>query len=200
MTADWWDWIVAALTTPSAAYWPVYVGLLLSVLVVAALLYALFGRRRGDSLQRALEELSYEQLRNVVLPKADDGEIHIDHILLTERGILIVEAKEIRGIVFGGDRMHDWTVMDNGRRYTIANPQAALYDRIAAVRLVVSDVPVEGRIVFGADADFSKGLPSLVCTEQQLRAELPVVSGKRGSASRSAFDPHWQTLRDAAFR
>lgn len=191
--------IRAAFIEPQPAFWPVY----LAVLVLAALLVWLvvlvLGRRKQWSLERTLSEVSYEQLAHVVLPKADDGEIHIDHILLTENGIMVVDAKDIRGIVFGGDRMHDWTVMDNGRRYTIANPQAGLFDRVAAVKLVVTDIPVEGRIVFGADADFSKGLPSLVCTERELLSELPRVGGKTTSQTHAAFVAQWQKLREAAF-
>jgi len=38
--------------------------------------------------------------------------------------------------------MSDWTVMGRGRRFTFDNPQPALYDRIAAVKALVGDVPV----------------------------------------------------------
>lgn len=193
------EMIRAAFLEPHVAFWPVYAGVLLLLALLAWLVTLVVGRRKKWTLARTLDEVSYEQLAQVVLPKADDGEIHIDHILLTENGIMVVDAKDIRGVVFGGDRMHDWTVMDNGRRYTIANPQAALFDRVAAVKLVVTDIPVEGRIVFGADADFSKGLPSLVCTERELLSELPRVGGRTASQTRAAFVTQWQKLREAAF-
>ena len=38
------------------------------------------------------------------------------------------------GAVFGGDQMIEWTVIGKKRRFTFANPQHALYDRMAAVR------------------------------------------------------------------
>ena len=193
------EMIRAAFTEPHIAFWPVYAGGLSLVALLVWLILLVAGRRRKWTLTRTLDEVSYEQLAHVVLPKADDGEIHIDHILLTGNGIMVVDAKDIRGVVFGGDRMHDWTVMDNGRRYTIANPQAALFDRVAAVKQVVTDIPVEGRIVFGAEADFSKGLPSLVCTERELLSELPRVSGSNASQTRAAFVTQWQKLREAAF-
>ena len=62
---------------------------------------------------------------------------------------------------------------------------------------MVSDIPVEGRIVFGTGADFSKGLPSHVCTEAELIAELPRVGG-RSTQTRKAFELEWQKLREAA--
>ncbi len=190
--------VLAAFTAPALAFWPVYLGVALLAVMIIWLIIVVLERRNRRTLERALSDISYERLSHVVLPKADDGEIHIDHILLTEHGIMVVDAKDVSGVVFGSDRMHDWTVMDRGRRYTIANPQAALFDRVAAVKLVVTDVPVEGRIVFGAQADFSKGVPSLVCTEVELLSELPKVGGNTNSQTRAAFLTEWQKLREAA--
>ncbi|MEL7310725.1 MAG: nuclease-related domain-containing protein [Pseudomonadota bacterium] len=169
----------------------------LLVLVVAVTL--VIRARRPKSIGKLLNAISFEKLDNVVLPKADEGEIHIEHILLTQGGIYVIDPKEIRGIVFGSDKMHDWTVLDNGRRYTIANPQGPLFDRVAAVRQVVTSIPVKGCILFGVDADFSKGRPAHVYTEQMLKDELPAVDGARASQLRASFDAEWQKLRDAAF-
>lgn len=191
------DELKRALTSPQPEDWPIFAALVAAVLAIILLLAVWIRRRRRVPLARRLAEVSHDQLTDVVLPKADDGAIHIEHILLTERGILIVDARDIAGVVFGSDRMHDWTIMDRGRRFTIGNPQAALYDRVAAVKLIVTDVPVEGRIVFGAQADFSKGVPSYVCTESELLAELPRVRGRQTQA-RKAFAIEWQRLRDAA--
>ncbi|MEO0346116.1 MAG: nuclease-related domain-containing protein [Pseudomonadota bacterium] len=190
------DAVTRAFAEPGPEHWPVYAGLLA---IIAALLLVLhwIRSRSGGSLSARLADVCHDQLTDVVLPKADDGAIHIDHILLTERGIVVVDSREIKGIVFGSDRMHDWTVMDGGRRYTIGNPQADLYDRVAAVKLVVTDVPVEGRIVFGSGADFSKGKPSHVLTEAELVASLPRVAG-RSTQTRKAFELEWQKLREAA--
>ena len=52
--------------------------------------------------------------------------------------------------------------MAKDRRYTLVNPQPALYDRVAAVRSVVPNVPVTGHVLFSAEADFSKGMPKEV--------------------------------------
>lgn len=189
--------VMRAFAEPGPEHWPVYAGLLVLVVLLLALLVRWLQSRSRGSLSARLADVCHDQLTDVVLPKADDGAIHIDHILLTERGILVVDSRDITGIVFGSDRMHDWTVMDGGRRYTIGNPQADLYDRVAAVKLVVTDIPVEGRIVFGSDADFSKGKPSHVLTEAELVASLPRVAG-RTTQTRKAFELEWQKLREAA--
>ena len=53
--------------------------------------------------------------------------------------------------------------------------QSALYDRIAAVKAVAGDVPVEGRIVFTGRGKFPKGLPKWTLMVDSLRAEFPPV-------------------------
>lgn len=191
------DPITRAFAEPGSEHAVVYVGLFVLVALFLLAVVRRIRARRGGTLPARLADVCHDQLTDVVLPKADDGAIHIDHILLTEQGILVVDSRDITGIVFGSDRMHDWTVMDGGRRFTIGNPQADLYDRVAAVKLVVTDIPVEGRIVFGSGADFSKGKPSHVLTEAELVASLPRVAG-RTTQTRKAFELEWQKLREAA--
>ena len=118
---------------------------------------------RGTPLENALSEISFERIEHLVIPNADEGEIQIDQLLLTSKGLLILEVKDVQGTVFGSDKMQDWTVISKDRLFTFSNPQPALYDRIAAVRQIVRQVPVAGRVLFLDGADFTKGVPSMVC-------------------------------------
>ena len=80
------------------------------------------------------------------------------------------------------------------RRFTFANPQPALFDRVAAVRQVVRDVPVEGRILFLDGAEFTKGVPDLVRLPDELRNEFGEVDKAAAKRKVEAFIPHWQRL------
>ncbi len=71
--------------------------------------------------------------------------------------------------------MSDWTVMGRGRRYTFDNPQPALYDRIAAVKALVGDFPVEGRLLFSNLGKFTKGMPKYVMMLDGIEVEFPAV-------------------------
>lgn len=119
----------------------------------------------------------------------------IDHLLLTSQGLLILEVKDVEGIVFGGDKMQDWTVISNERRFTFSNPQPALYDRIAAVRQIVRQVPVAGRILFLDGAEFTKGVPGLVCNGEELVGEFADVDKAAGKVKVDAFKPHWDLIK-----
>ena len=118
--------------------------------------------------------------------------------MLTSQGLLILEVKEVTGTVFGGDKLQDWTVINEERRYTFSNPQPALYDRIASVRQIVRDVPVAGRILFLDGADFTKGTPSLVTNLDQLVREFGETDKKAAKFKIEAFKPHWELIRKAA--
>ena len=96
------------------------------------------------------------------------------------RGVVVIDLRDVQGNIFGGDQMAEWTVMDGPRRFTFTNPQSALYDRIAAVKAVAGDVPVEGRIVFTRRGKFPKGLPKWTLMVDALRAEFP-ARGVRGA-------------------
>ena len=166
-------------------------------LLVAWLLYRrVFSRRSG--LDDVINDIAFERLDGLVLPNGDDGVIQIDHLLLTSRGLLVLHIKDAPGTVFGADKMQEWTVMAEDRRYTFANPQPALYDRVAAVRQVVRDVPVEGRILFLEGAEFTKGVPDLVRLLEELRSEFAEADKAAARRKIEAFIPHWDRLEKNA--
>ena len=52
------------------------------------------------------------------------GNFHVDFLLLTSLGILVIDLRDVRGNIFGGDQMTEWTVMDGAQRTTFTNPQS----------------------------------------------------------------------------
>jgi hypothetical protein len=85
--------------------------------------------------------------------------------------------------------------MGRGRRYTFDNPQPALYDRIAAVKALVGDVPVEGRLVFSNAGKFTKGFPKWVLMLDGIEVEFPVVDrGMQSSPDFAQFAGAWERL------
>jgi hypothetical protein len=171
------------------------------VLVIALLglwLLHRYRNRRTLSLSKVLDAIAFERADGLVFPDADDGEIQIDYLLLTPQGLLIIHLKDVIGAVFGSDKMQDWTVIGKDRRFTFSNPQPALYDRIAAVRNIVRQVPVAGRILFLDGAEFNKGVPGLVCNLEQLLEEFGEKDKSAANFKVEAFRPHWQNLLNNA--
>ena len=153
---------------------------------------------RPGPLEAALAEISFERIEQLVIPSADEGEIQIDQLLLTSQGLLVLEVKDVQGTVFGSDKMQDWAVIAEDRRYTFSNPQPALYDRVAAVRQIVRQVPVEGRILFLDGAEFTKGIPEFVTDLEQLVADFGESDKNAAKYKIESFRPHWELIREAA--
>jgi hypothetical protein len=175
---------------------------ILPLAAIAALLVLWFVYKRffagGNSLERALAAIGFDKIESLVIPSADEGEIQIDNLVLTSQGLLILEVKDVQGVVFGSDKMQDWTVIAEDRRYTFPNPQPSLYDRIAAVRQIVREVPVSGRILFLDGAEFTKGVPAQVCNLDELVDEFGEPDKAAAKFKIEAFKPHWELIRKAA--
>ena len=173
---------------------------LLSLLFVVLLLVLLAVYRRRHRQARRIEKvfgsIAFERIERFVIPSAGIGEIQIDHLLLTPKGFVIVDIKDVNGVVFGGDKIRNWTAISDGHQYTFSNPQHVLYDRIAAVRQIVRQVPVIGCVLFLDDAEFPKDIPSLVSTLDSLLKKFAEKDMAVAKAKIEAFKPQWDLIRE----
>jgi hypothetical protein len=178
---------------------------LIAVGVLAVALIGFFGvriwmLRRSDARRVArVTAGAADFLRNVLVPDGNGGDFHLDFLLLTSRGVVVIDMRDVKGNVFGGDQMTDWTVMDGPRRDTFANPQSGLYDRIASVKAVAQDpeTPVEGRIVFTKRAVFPKGLPRFTVMLESVAAEFPRLGAAELEIAVARYRPGWARIKSA---
>ena len=148
-------------------------------------------RARRKQLLARLDRIAYESAHQVLVPDGMGGYIHIDHLLLTPRGLLVLDTRRVPGLIFGGDQMSDWTVIGR-RRFTFDNPQPALYDRLAAVKALAGDFPVEGRLLFSNIGKFTKGMPKYVMMLDGIEVEFPQVDRSlKGSAALASSAEVW---------
>ena len=169
---------------------------------VAVALIAFFGgrawvlRRRDARRVARITGGAADYRRNVLVPDGNGGDFHLDFVMLTSRGVVIIDMRDIPGNVFGGDQMTDWTLMDGPRRTTFTNPQSGLYDRIASVKAIAVDTPVEGRIVFTKRAKFPKGLPRFTVMLESVGAEFPRLGAAELEIAVSKYRPGWARLKE----
>jgi Nuclease-related domain len=182
VTAD--DWLLAGA------------GLVAAVAIAGAAALGLVAYRRYRARRDLIERfraVSEDRLQDVLLPDGSGGWFHVDFLLLTAAGLVVVDLRDLAGLVFGSEQMTEWTVMDRQRRTTFANPLGPLYDRVAVVRQLAGDgVPVEGRVVFTARASFPKGHPPLVTRLDSLGLEVergdPSTVAALAERHRAAFE------------
>jgi hypothetical protein len=177
---SYWPWLAAALG------------------IVALVFAALWWRRRSsDEFLRTLGAIAVASLEDVLVPDGMGGQIHVAHLLLTAHGLIVVDVKPFRGVIFASDRMEEWTVIAERRRFAFPNPQPALYDRVAAVRALAKELPVTGYVLFGEGADFSKGRPKDIILTGEMAARYQKPARPELMRLMEAFTPHWDRLKDA---
>jgi Nuclease-related domain len=175
-------------------------GLGAALLLIATLvLFWVWYRRRRARAARlaAVVGSSFEYQRDILVPDGQGGWVHIDFLLLTSRGCVVIDLRDVAGNIFGGDQMNDWTVMHREQRYTFVNPQTGLYDRIAVVRALVNELPVEGRVIFSPRGRFPKGLPRHTLMLGSLISEFPRVDSQSPEQLLAPWQEDWQRLTAA---
>lgn len=175
-----------------------YAGGALVLILLLLLVWRWYRRRRARAaLLAAVTGGAFEYHRDVLLPDGQGGVLHIDFLLLTTRGCVVVDMRDISGNIFGGDQMTEWTVMHRAQRYTFPNPQAGLYDRIAAVRALAVDLPVEGRVVFSSHGRFPKGLPRYTLMLDSIASEYPAAEREQSGLIPELWRTDWGRLSTA---
>ncbi len=174
---------------------------LVSLLVGAALAAgAIFGwrswqrRRRQRKREAVITAVALSHVRNMLVPDGNGGQLHLDWLLLTTRGLLLLDVRDVSGNVFGAEHMGDWTVMWGAGRHTFPNPLPLLLDRLAVLSRMVPELAVEGRILFTEGARFPKGIPAQCLRIDSLAAEFPIVDPGAAANLESAMAPSWERL------
>src|SRR5688572_6759223 len=167
------------------------------VVVLALLVWLIWRRRGGPELARALEAVAIERLQNVLVPDGMGGHIQVEHLLLTGQGFVVIDAKSFAGTIFASERMAEWTVIGKQGRFTFPNPLGTLYDRVAALKQLVRDVPVAGYVLFGGGADFTKGRPRDVLSAAELVERYRRPDQADLEHLLVAFAPHWDRVKAA---
>ena len=181
---------------------PLWLWVIFGVAALVAAGYFILEQLRMLRARRAIDNVissvAYDELRNVLLPTGSGDQIHVNYLLLTQKGLLLIDLFDTHGMVFAGEKMAQWSIFGPKRHFMIANPLPMLYDRVAAVRQFTGDdVPVEGRIVFSMRGEFPKGRPESVIRLDELQDQYPVVEKSAGGAA-AAFADVWNRIKGAS--
>jgi hypothetical protein len=116
-------------------------------------------------------------LNNVTLPTAD-GTTQIDHVLVADTGIFVIETKHYSGWIFGDPKENQWTQMIYRKKSRFQNPLRQNYAHVKTLQLLF-DLPEDhfySVVVFTSDAEFKTDLgPNVV----QLAGLIPFLTVER---------------------
>lgn len=114
---------------------------------------------------------STAHLLNDITLEYGDGTTQIDHILLTQNGILVIETKHYSGWLFVNEEHRKWTQVIYKVETRFQNPILQNRKHVSAVRTLLDFIPeeqVKGLVVFTGDAEFKTEVPENVLKLHQL--------------------------------
>lgn len=148
-------------------------------------------------IKRVILKSAVQFMPNIELPDEVAGAVHVDYLMLTPGGIIVIDVLNCRGILFGGEKLDMWSQLVGRKSYKFENPLPHNQTRVQTIRQLVGEkVPVEGRVVFSSAGTFPKGVPegvSMIDTLQQDLAHFMVNS----SVPQLVMDA-WEKLRARA--
>lgn len=75
-----------------------------------------------ESLKNNFKVGNYYLINNVTLPTDDGGTTQIDHILVSQYGIFVIETKDYSGWIFGSKASKKWTQSFPYSKFKFQNP------------------------------------------------------------------------------
>lgn len=156
----------------SAAYQPVIEVLLylLPLIIIGGLIRSpWFKGKFGEFLVNLsarffLDKSRYHLIKNVTLPTEGGGTTQIDHILVSEFGVFVVETKNMKGWIFGGPRQRFWTQKIFHSSYRFQNPLHQNYKHIKTLQasLGLGDHQMHSVVAFVGNSTFKTPMPENV--------------------------------------
>lgn len=124
-------------------------------------------------LREDLDQHRYKVLDNIMLKTNKGITTQIDHIVVSQYGVFVIETKNISGWVFASERGRQWTQtlpawdgFGSAEKYHFQNPlrQNYLHTMTLAYQLRIPKRHIFSLVAFPSDTEFKKGYPQGVYT------------------------------------
>ena len=120
------------------------------------------GERRVAQLLRAGLPDEYRIMNDVYLPLPDGTTTQIDHIVVSQYGIFVIETKTYSGWIFGDEKSPEWTQSIYHKKSRFQNPIRQNYKHICALEdnLGIDKSYFHSVVVFAGDCTFKTPMPN----------------------------------------
>lgn len=110
-----------------------------------------------------LDKQIYTLFKNVTLP-TDDGTTQIDHVIVSRYGVFVIETKNMKGWIFGGQHQKVWTQKIYRHTSKFQNPLHQNYKHTQTLQSALEIEPEKlfSLVVFIGESDFKTPMPENV--------------------------------------
>ena len=170
-------------------------------------------RRVADRLRRGLPS-EYKLLNDVYLPLPDGTTTQIDHIVVSQYGIFVVETKSYSGWIFGSEWDSEWTQSFPSKKITFQNPKRQNNEHICALvynlgidkSCFIGVVALTGNCTFKTDmpegvvysrnaADYIRSFGQPRIMPEQVGKIASMIAERQGTLSKEQIKNHVSNLK-----
>lgn len=147
-----------------ASLWWVLPFVILALLFKSAWFKGLIGEAMVNMAAKLfLNKNDYHLIKNVTLA-TEDGTTQIDHIIVSHFGVFVVETKNIKGWIFGGERQKLWTQQIFKSKHKFQNPLHQNYKHTKTLESIlgIESDKLFSVVVFVGDSTFKTEMPENV--------------------------------------
>jgi hypothetical protein len=169
-----------------------------AIIAIAILLILYLNRKRlvigfhEWRIQRCLNNIGTEQIRDLICPDGLEGHYNIDRLALTRDAILVITYKPYVGNIYCAERISEWTQMIGQKSFKFENPLFELDNQITALTLAFGSAPLQGHLFFSHSAVFPKGHPNAVLQPDNIP---PHFMRDHGQAVKEDVRAAWDLLK-----
>ena len=123
------------------------------------------------SLAKYCENRDAHALNNITLRVENGATTQIDHVLISSKGIFVIETKHYRGWIFASSKFKTWTQCTYSGKYKFQNPVFQNYKHIKAIQKVFDFIDptfIHNIVVFSRNSIFKTMRPNNVLYIEEL--------------------------------
>jgi len=181
------------------------------LLIIAFFKSPYFKGRMGEAfvnstINRKLDKTQYHLIKDATLPTAD-GTMQVDHIIVSQYGIFVIETKNMKGWIFGGEKQKMWTQQIYKHKNKFQNPLHQNYKHTKTLEhlLDLSNDKFHSIIIFTGEATFKTKMPENVLKRgftDYIKSKNSIVFSENEVAGfiqqigSSRYDRDYKTNRD----
>ena len=136
----------------------------------------------------------YQVINDIIIP-SKYGTTQIDHVVVSIYGIFVIETKNYKGLIYGGENAETWTKNMWGNKYSLRNPLKQNYGHVKSLQAILN-IPKEMFIpivVFSNRAKLRVQTQETVINLWRLRSEIkrhkiPIIPSEQLIDYRSSIE------------
>ena len=165
--------------------------MILTIIVIGALIFLTIWLRRSKGrigehrvahILGGLPKDRYQVINNLLLRTSSGSTTQIDHVVISQYGIFVIETKFYKGWIYGGENSEFWTQNIYGNKYTLRNPILQNAGHVRALRQLLKnygDITFIPIVAFSRQASLRISSDAPVIYWNQIRKTIGHFNEKR---------------------